>query len=314
MVVSYTCEACNKTFDQKCRYVEHMNRKKPCTSVSNALTCSDCNKVFAFRSGLSVHRKTCPKRREALRLKALEDDVADLRLEQQSRGSNSVNVRATVGRPRGRAIPPRESAENAETRRALSEANAKIEELQALLSGSLKSVFGADFTGQGVYFGIAGPLLKQVGQADTVFVYPIVKFGFTLRPHERPREHEFKFGGFEVLDCVRTNFPAEVEKALKTMLGNRMFKGDTCINSRKEKELFRPTSQADYTAIVEATASLAEKVRRSHMETREFEEMRLRAAEAETRAAEARSEMLRLQIQLANVNIDVATPTPFQRS
>lgn len=36
-MVKYSCERCGKSFDRKCRYDEHINRKIPCRIKNAAL-------------------------------------------------------------------------------------------------------------------------------------------------------------------------------------------------------------------------------------------------------------------------------------
>ena len=36
-MVNYTCERCNKTFNHKSNYDQHLNRSKPCTKINNTL-------------------------------------------------------------------------------------------------------------------------------------------------------------------------------------------------------------------------------------------------------------------------------------
>ena len=145
-----------------------------------------------------------------------------------------------------------------------------------------------DFTRPGLYFGIAGPLLKQVGKEEVRFKYPIVKFGYTKRPGDRPVEHGVCFGGFEVLDCILSEDAEEVEKDFKTWLGIRMFRGTTG-KGRQHTELFRPTSQDDYENCVRHMANLAKKRRESRLQTIEYEKLR--------------ADNLRLQIELERLRV-----------
>jgi hypothetical protein len=59
----YTCKTCKKTFDQKSNYINHLNRKNPCsieTKMSFDLkifNCEKCGERFTALSNLSRHKK-----------------------------------------------------------------------------------------------------------------------------------------------------------------------------------------------------------------------------------------------------------------
>jgi DNA-directed RNA polymerase subunit RPC12/RpoP len=57
-MVLYTCEKCNKEFNQKSNYLKHINRKKPCiTNESNIIIykCEKCNKDFNYKTSYLYH-------------------------------------------------------------------------------------------------------------------------------------------------------------------------------------------------------------------------------------------------------------------
>ena len=57
-MVLYTCEKCNKEFNQKSNYLKHINRKKPCISnESNIIIykCEKCNKDFNYKTSYLYH-------------------------------------------------------------------------------------------------------------------------------------------------------------------------------------------------------------------------------------------------------------------
>ena len=57
-MVIYTCEKCNKEFNQKSNYLKHINRKKPCISnESNIIIykCEKCNKDFNYKTSYLYH-------------------------------------------------------------------------------------------------------------------------------------------------------------------------------------------------------------------------------------------------------------------
>ena len=134
-------------------------------------------------------------------------------------------------------------------------------------------------------------------------ISPIIKFGYTRRPNERPVEHAVAFGGFEVLDCILSDDPEVLEKDFKSWLGFRMFRGTTSTGAKQHTELFRPTSQQDYEDVVRQVANLAIKIRESRQKTVEFEQMRAQANQAVLEAERARAETLRLQIQLEQLRV-----------
>jgi hypothetical protein len=57
----YTCEDCGKDFNQKCHFVNHINRIKSCKEIPNKTTykCINCNSLFFRKDNLHRHRKTC---------------------------------------------------------------------------------------------------------------------------------------------------------------------------------------------------------------------------------------------------------------
>lgn len=63
----FVCEKCGKKFDQKNRYVEHMNRKTPCDNIGkqqydiNKRTCPKCDKILSSVCAMKTHLKTCKK-------------------------------------------------------------------------------------------------------------------------------------------------------------------------------------------------------------------------------------------------------------
>jgi len=72
-MVNYTCERCNKTFRQKCHYIDHTeHKKKPCksqqnetsikplnNSIMNTNICKYCNKMLSRYDNLKRHIVTC---------------------------------------------------------------------------------------------------------------------------------------------------------------------------------------------------------------------------------------------------------------
>ena len=57
-MVLYTCEKCNKEFNQKSNYLKHINRKKPCISNENNIIiykCEKCNKEFNHKTSYLYH-------------------------------------------------------------------------------------------------------------------------------------------------------------------------------------------------------------------------------------------------------------------
>ena len=57
-MVLYTCEKCNKEFNQKSNYLNHINRKKPCISNENNIIiykCEKCNKEFNHKTSYLYH-------------------------------------------------------------------------------------------------------------------------------------------------------------------------------------------------------------------------------------------------------------------
>jgi len=57
-MVLYTCEKCNKEFNQKSNYLKHINRKKPCITNENNIIiykCEKCNKDFNYKTSYLYH-------------------------------------------------------------------------------------------------------------------------------------------------------------------------------------------------------------------------------------------------------------------
>ncbi len=57
-MVIYTCEKCNKVFNQKSNYLKHIHRKKSCNSnESNIIIykCEKCNKEFNYKTSYLYH-------------------------------------------------------------------------------------------------------------------------------------------------------------------------------------------------------------------------------------------------------------------
>jgi hypothetical protein len=65
-MVNYTCERCNKTFNHKSNYDQHLNRLKPCTKINNTLEiinnshvfCKYCYKPFVNKYSKKRHEST----------------------------------------------------------------------------------------------------------------------------------------------------------------------------------------------------------------------------------------------------------------
>jgi hypothetical protein len=59
----YTCEICKKVFDQKSNYLNHLNRKNPCSleskikSENKIFECDQCGEKFTALSNLCRHKK-----------------------------------------------------------------------------------------------------------------------------------------------------------------------------------------------------------------------------------------------------------------
>ena len=57
-MVIYTCEKCNKEFNQKSNYSKHINRKKLCNSNEKNIIiykCEKCNKEFNYKTSYLYH-------------------------------------------------------------------------------------------------------------------------------------------------------------------------------------------------------------------------------------------------------------------
>jgi hypothetical protein len=65
-MVNYTCERCNKTFNHKSNYDQHLNRLNPCTKINNTLEiinnppvfCEHCSKPFVNKYSKQRHEAT----------------------------------------------------------------------------------------------------------------------------------------------------------------------------------------------------------------------------------------------------------------
>ena len=65
IMVSYTCEKCNKIFDRKFLFDRHINRKTDCTNSGSKTSkpidhkCKKCKKNFSRKDSLNRHLKIC---------------------------------------------------------------------------------------------------------------------------------------------------------------------------------------------------------------------------------------------------------------
>jgi hypothetical protein len=66
---SYNCLLCNKIFNQKCHYENHISRKKTCIKknvVKNFLECPYCEKIFCRKDYFNLHVKQYCKNKKYL--------------------------------------------------------------------------------------------------------------------------------------------------------------------------------------------------------------------------------------------------------
>lgn len=114
-MTKYICDRCNKIFDQKSHYNDHLNRKKPCIAItpgaepkltniiqkngnniiSDVLKCSFCNKVFTRKDNLTRHmndRCQIKKLTEASMEKVAEKVLEKLKEENKSIINNTTNI------------------------------------------------------------------------------------------------------------------------------------------------------------------------------------------------------------------------------
>lgn len=80
---NYQCSKCDKIFNKKSNYNQHINRKKPCISnnktiIDTKLYCPDCNKKFSRRDNLNTHKKNnCKVNNKDFIIKKLELDLIE---------------------------------------------------------------------------------------------------------------------------------------------------------------------------------------------------------------------------------------------
>jgi hypothetical protein len=56
-MVEHICEKCNKVFNKKSTFMDHINRKNPCTDTGTQ--CKYCEREFSRRDYLKVHMEKC---------------------------------------------------------------------------------------------------------------------------------------------------------------------------------------------------------------------------------------------------------------
>ncbi len=70
--MKYICEKCNKDFNRKYNYIQHLNRKIPCNRI---IKCDNCLVIFKTKQILNNHLK----RKIPCKKVNLEEEVKELK-------------------------------------------------------------------------------------------------------------------------------------------------------------------------------------------------------------------------------------------
>ena len=93
----FKCDKCNYTTNRKSNLLNHINRKKPCSSIKNNYVCNQCSKVFKSNTSIYRHEKICTinykDQYETLlkTVKTLENKIQNISCAVQNTTNNSNN-------------------------------------------------------------------------------------------------------------------------------------------------------------------------------------------------------------------------------
>lgn len=228
-MIVHKCNICSREFERRAHLIQHQNRKTPC-GPENRHTCPVCTTSFNHQSSLSRHKKTCTGPRVTAS-KVIEDVTKQLQ-----------EARAELTTVKEELAVFKENAEN----------TSELTKIESCCAIAAEDVFKP-----AVYFGSPGPLLIPDRDIDG----HIIKFGESHDVPERiVKSHIPHFGGFMLLDCIKSIDPVLIEKQLKKLLDidGRRIKCKTSNKTYKDTEVFVVKTQQEYNEVVLKCKRLAE--------------------------------------------------------